>query len=52
MTEINFKNLSKDEFIKALDLLINERKQRLEELKEIDFAIYEMRKIMIEKGWV
>jgi hypothetical protein len=52
MTEINFKDLSKDKLLEALDLLIQERTQRLDEEREITFAIYEIRKIMIERGLV
>jgi hypothetical protein len=52
MIEINFNDLTKEELEKSLDLLMIERKQRLEEEREITFAIYEIRKIMIEKGWV
>lgn len=52
MTDIYFKELTKEELEKALDLLKFEHKWRSDEVREITFAIYEIRKIMIEKGWV
>jgi hypothetical protein len=51
MTDIDFKSLTKEDLEKALEFLMIERRKRLDEEREITFAIHEIRKIMIEKEW-